>query len=280
MRFSRFALVLGLVQAWFFAATAAWGQAPRAPRLRTLVLESRRAAETGGEETAPRPLANVLEGYGVFDVRSRKRLVGADLGWAEIVILERDVSDGGEEIVADLDGFAIRGGVVIATVDALRSLEESKGYSDLLGRRELGKPSTSQLALAVAVHDQSHDITQCVTHFLHRGVDRTVELSREAEVLASSLPIPAKERRAADAGRPRPALWLLRRGAGRVVATSLDHRQGPSRDLVSTLLARAAQWGAGRPVSLPLKGTFRLACEDLGSGDTGLFPGRPAAKGF
>lgn len=276
---------LVLVLAWAFLEISSPEAARGNPESRLRVLVVRTEEAPAGERPSPgktsgSPPRGVLRDPS-FEIRIGSSLSEADLEWAEVVFLERGASTLREKQIAALAESVRQGKVLLVGSKAARALPASAVYSDLLGREKLGKRSTVPTSLAVAMLDQKHPVTQCVTHFLHRGTDQPFDLAREAEILARCLP--ASGEAVAESGeklRARPALWVVRRRHGTVIVTSLDHTEGPSRDLVSILLGRAAQWAARGRVTLPLTGEFRLAATRLGPEDAGLIPGRPPGKGF
>ena len=246
------------------------------PPLRVLVLKP---GEEGAKGAARKGVENVFARLGGFETvfGTPADVSSEQLKTADILLLEKGASALGEEQVEALSSAVQNGLVLLVDQHAVGALPDSTTYSALLGRKSLGPIEKSAVPLAVAVRDQSHPITQCVTHFQHRGPVQAVKVTPAANVLANALVLDGPE---AAQGDLLPAFWVIRQQLGTVAVTSLDHRDGPSRDLVVNLLARAAQWGARRRVDLSLPPKLHLVAPSLSAADTGLAPGRPPALGF
>ena len=134
---------------------------------------------------------------------------------------------------------ALIGAALRATEDGERAEEAEEGGAELL----------------VAIEDQSHPITQCLTPFRHRGAPPAVRLRDQVRPLASGIRAGAAEREE----RRLPLVWTRREGAGVVVGTMLDVSGGPSAGAAVTILRRAVEWCGRRAVSEKLDGPLELA---------------------
>jgi SAM-dependent methyltransferase len=289
VRLARFALalaVLVLVPSFARGETRTAGDKPAAaalPRLRV-------AAVGSLPGTAPAELASALERAGPFDVRSAdparpENLDSALVEWADVLVIASLPEEPGQALRLAVEANASAKGLVFCG-EAATAWPDSAGFGALLARSRVlaGEPSTA-VPLVVAVLDQQHAVTQCVTHFRHSGRPRFVEVAKSARVLARA--VAAGERRDAAPPAVFPALWIVDGSApaaggsrrGRIVVSTLDST-GPSADLVRALLARAAEWAGGRGVSVRLSGDFELLAEGLGPDDAKGLPESLDAKGF
>ncbi len=161
-------------------------------------------------------------------------------------------------------------------VGRVGSEDEDEGEGeDERGRRD-GKPPSAR-RVVVEVSDQSHAVTQSVAHFVHAGeVTAAMAPPSRSRVLARRAPASGDGARR-DALRP--CLWTVAHRRGRVLVSLLDHAAGPSRGLVETLVARAAQWSSYRQVTVTAREPVRFVAEELGPEDDGLFPGVPPEPG-
>ncbi len=252
-------------------------------------------------ETAPRgpskkfgALQGALAGQKGFEVRNRrwKDVRSGDVDWAECYVLgAAPDSDAPPAIVGELATRVRSGRNAVVHGNSARRWPTDPDYSALLGREMppgnsgIGKVvSSSDVPIAIAVLDQRHVLTQCVTHFIHEGSPFEFKLRRGTTVLAESLPIP-KGRPGSEPGAFDPVIWLQRHGAGRVAVCRLALDRGASRGLAAVLLQRCVQWAAAgsfeqRPVTIPLTGEVKWAASALGPADAGLIPGLPPRKGF
>jgi ubiquinone/menaquinone biosynthesis C-methylase UbiE len=113
-------------------------------------------------------------------------------------------------------------------------------------------------------------VTQCITHFRHRGAAAGMALGRGARALAAALPQPP-----AGGAPESPAVWTLELGRGRVLVTLLDPGSGPSRGPAAAILARGVEWASRREVTVRLEGALDLALECAPA--PGFFLGREIA---
>ncbi len=228
-----------------------------------------------------------------------------------------------EEFVATLSGYVSAGGHLLAVGGAASAFPELAAYSRLIGRSDQPvkwKPAARPGAVAVAVLDQTHPVTQCITHFLADGArltaTRSVALGR-GRVLAVGLEPNSLDSDAAGSSssgshpialspalRP-PALWTSPRGRGRVTVLALElaarssslarsadasHVDVGSSDesdatsLLDVIVARAVQFGnhptSMDAISVELPPRWPVAAAHLGPGDTGLVSGVAPAAGF
>jgi ubiquinone/menaquinone biosynthesis C-methylase UbiE/type 1 glutamine amidotransferase len=248
--------------------------------LRVLVVSGSTTARSEGPETdSNATLIASWRGLDRFAVRESNlfaldaRAAEAELAGAEIVVLAARIERPPDPHLEAIAAAVRRGAGLVATSGAALAAADSKAYDSLLGRqRLLAAPPPGPLVVLVV--DQSHPITQCVTHFRHRGSLAAIEPASGARVIARLLP---PEPAAGELLAELPAAWTTSTGRGRIFTTTLDHRSGPSGELVALLLARALEWTGKREVSLQLECRFSLYAESLGPADAAFLAAEHAA---
>jgi ubiquinone/menaquinone biosynthesis C-methylase UbiE len=181
---------------------------------------------------------------------------------------------------------AVRGGKALVVAGAAAgALPDSGEFSRLLGRRTRPTGTPGRGLAAIEFRDQSHPVTQCVTHLSWEEGTPPAEPVEGVVALASVTGI-----RGGDSGassllpKPRPAIWARREDRGQVVVLALRPGQGAASaaqaSALAFLTARAIQWAAGREVTVRIPRGLPLAAKLLGPGDAGLLPGLPQAEGY
>ncbi len=255
---------------------------PPSGGLKVLLVEAGKTAKDG------KGLAAQLQAAGPLQVRSASpgKLSDDDLDWARTIMITTALTEKDEAWVlkAGLGGKGL-----VLGADAIGSLPDSEGFAALTGRTSLGKGQKSSTPIAVAFPDQRGQVTQSLTHFWHEGRLRQYQLDKKkTQLLAFALRATA-EAEVADKGKPQlfPVVWTMTPGffnrgpyRSRVFICALDSQSGPSRGMVMTLLARAAEWSAQRRVTSWLKGEYILMSEKLGAGENGLLKGFPGGREY
>jgi ubiquinone/menaquinone biosynthesis C-methylase UbiE len=194
----------------------------------------------------------------------------------------------------DAIGRAVRGGKgLLAAGRAAAAAPGLESFSDLLSRRiPAERPAASGDGLVLEITDQSHPITQCVTHLLLTRASPAAESSVDDGVVARAVAWQAPPAGAGDRKPPRgsPAIWTRSAGKGRVVVIALEPaavETDPERERAAVesraldfLAARALEWAAGRQVTVRIPRGLPLLAERLGPLDAGTLPGFPATRGF
>lgn len=247
--------------------------APRRPG--TLVIETVRSG-AGKEESAGAPVSILLRRAGVLDVRSisPEDLKPELLTWADVIVLDAGGDGLTEDRVESLLAAVRDGKGLVVCGDAARALPDSRGYATLLGRTPeksgaaaVGEPKP----LVVAVLDQKHPVTQCIPHFHHRGLAGYLT-SPGTAVLASAGDPRGKSEDESPESPLRPVVWTHRHRGGAILVSALDYAGGPSRGLGALVVARACQWVAREPITLPVRGEYRLLSETA-AGEEAAIPG-------
>lgn len=191
-----------------------------------------------------------------------------------IVLKDIELSDEQQQVMID----RVRRGTSLFVLSARSSLGRGEEWFSLLGGVAVKKSGRELRDLAVAVLNQRHPVTQCVTHFEHRGSPRSWTFGPRTEVLASAV---AARSAGADVAIS-PVIWVTDHGRARVFVCLLSPETGESSGLLATLLERAVQWGLGERVTIPLdaKSQVKWVAESLGSGDVGLVRQRSPEPGF
>ncbi len=255
---------------------------PPSGGLKVLLVEAGKTAKDG------KGLAAQLQAAGPLQVRSASpgKLSDDDLDWARTIMITTALTEKDEAWVlkAGLGGKGL-----VLGADAIGSLPDSEGFAALTGRTSLGKAQKSSTPIAVAFPDQRGQVTQSLTHFWHEGRLRQYQLDKKkTQLLAFALRATA-EAEVADKGKPQlfPVVWTMTPGffnrgpyRSRVFICSLDSQSGPSRGMVMTLLARAAELSAQRRVTSWLNGEYILMMEKLGAGVNGLLNGFPGGREY
>lgn len=255
---------------------------PAAGDLKVLLVESETATKGG------KGLAQQLGAAGPLEVRliSPGKLSDDDLDWAQTITVTAKLTEKDEAWI--LRTGRSGKGLVLCT-DAIGSLPGSKDFAALTGRVSLGAPQKKSTPIAVAFPDQRGEVTQSLTHFWHEGPLREYEPDKKkARLLAYALRA-TPQAEVADKGKPQrfPVIWTMspsffNRGPyrSRIFICALDSQSGPSRGMVTTLLARAAEWTAQRRVTSWLKGEYTLMSEKLGAGENGILKGFAGGKEY
>lgn len=255
---------------------------PATSGLKVLLVESEAAAKDG------KGLAQQLGAAGPLQVRSVKpgKLSDDDLEWAQVITVTAELTEKDEAWILKA-GRSGKGLVLCA--DAIGSLPDSGNFATLTGRVSLGPQQQKNTPIAVAFPDQRGEVTQSLTHFWHEDRLREYKLDKKkTQLLAYALRATAQAE-VADKGKPRhfPVVWTMSSGffnrgpyRSRVFICTLDPLSGPSRGMVMTLLARAAEWTAHRRVTSWLKGEYTLMSEKLGAGENGLLKGLAGGREY
>ncbi len=234
------------------------------------------------------------------DVQAIARSIGARLLPEEAlleegghVVLLTGASTGtlsrfGEAQVEALAAAVREKGIRLVVVgDAAAALPDSKAFSALLGRKS--PPPASGTAppgqgLPLAVIDQEHPITQCLTHWVLRGGCPTAEGDPSTTALIVKGPArPPGGGAGPPPTGPRPVLWLRREGAGRVVVLAVEPspmRDGREDGLLSALIARSVEFTAGRDIRVRLPDQLPLLAPALDGRGTEDLLGLPPLEGF
>ena len=255
---------------------------PATDGLKVLLVEDQDSAKGG------KKLAGQLQEAGPFQVRSVSpgKLSEDDLDWARSILITAALTKKDEAWV--LRAGRIGKGLVLGA-RAIGSLPASEGFAALTGRTGLGKAQEKSTPMAVAFPDQRGQVTQSLTHFWHEGRLQEFQLDKKKTQLLAFALRATPEAELADKGKPQlfPVVWTMSPGffnrgpyRSRVFICALDGLSGPSRGMVMTLLARAAEWSALRRVTSWLKGEYILMSEKLGAGENGLLKGYPGGREY
>ena len=233
-------------------------------------------------------LAKQLQAAGPLQVRagSPGKLSEDDIDWARTIMITAALTKKDEAWVL---GAGRSGKGLVLGAGAIGSLPDSEGFSALTGRTALGKPQEKSTPMAVAFPDQRGQVTQSLTHFWHEGRLQEYQLDKKKTQLLAFALRATVGAEVADKGKPQlfPVVWTMSPGffhrgpsRARVFICALDALAGPSKGMVMTLLARAAEWSAQRRVTSWLKGEYILMSEKLGAGENGLLKGFPGGREY
>ena len=203
------------------------------------------------------------------------------------------IGNWGQETFVAIEEAVQRGMGLVVTGRAASAAAGAEGYSRLLSR---GKPPEAPVrppeGIVLEVTNQSHPVTQCVTHLVLSRGSPTAECSREDGVIGRSVAgekAPAGDR---DPKPPRglPAVWTRSAGRGRVAVIAIDLDGGKTDPAARAaeaesraldfLTARAVQWVAGREITIRIPTGLPLLSARLGPLEAGTLPGFPPARGF
>ncbi|MEM7235245.1 MAG: methyltransferase domain-containing protein [Planctomycetota bacterium] len=221
------------------------------------------------------PLKAAFEKRKLFSVKDATTATPKDWKNADAIFVDvtRDESLP-DEMIQKLVDAANAGSIVVVMGDSASLRSDSGMYGRLLARKSL-QNAKAPTELVVLVDDQSHPVTQSVTHFVHRGAPRVYELTRAARVLAR-VAFPSLKR----PNPPQPAMWFAATGAGLVSVSTLSVREGPSRDLVVALNERVVEWLVRRRVTRKLDGEYLLAATHFVENPSINVPGSTQKKDY
>lgn len=276
------ALLLAPLLAAFIAA-----EEPLSRPVRFLLLDGDRKVDPGTRDALSAlfresPLVETL----------RETLSPESLERAQAIFARSPKTSGGGPLAEAALLSAVRKGkglVVSLSPATLAAHSVEKEVSILLGiarptpdsRLERGRDRDSHRSaetvheLVVRVGDQSHEVTQCVTHFRQRGALPQIALEPRARILARAAVLAPEE-----GPHSTPVLWVVPFGSGRVVVSLLDPESGPAAPLVRALLLRALRYSARAPILTHLPDSLPVAAAELGPEEIGAAPGWPAERGF
>ncbi len=216
------------------------------------------------------------------------------------------------------EALAARGTPLVVVGRAARAAADDPAYSRRIGRVGIRRPAPPG-ALAVAVVDQRHPVTQCVPHLLLPEARVAVEAGGAVRVVARAISASPLDRGAASEAPVRaamvPAMWTVRTARvavgviaielPRVASTERARADEPkesiesepavpseradlsrrdaaaaTRALVAALTARFLELVCERYPTAHLPADLPLAAWRLGPNDVGILPGVPAARGF
>jgi SAM-dependent methyltransferase len=206
---------------------------------------------------------------------------------AEAIVLLKDSADAlekGGDALAGKIAEAVRAGAGLVVAGRAAAFAGSESWGKLLARRDDSPPPGAVGPAddaALEVLDQSHPITQCVTHLRIEG-RIWARAGRGTSVLASWRRV---------RGEAEPVLWTRTERSGRIAVLAFEpeapgagtERSSASareRTAVSFLIARAIEWCAQRAVAVQVPAEMPLAAERLAPSDAGSLPGLAAAEGF
>ena len=225
------------------------------------------------------------------------------LGSTDVLVLDSTsaphLNETAAELIPILDR-AVRSGLSLVILEeAAAALPANEAYADLIGRQRIGPTanlgnSPTSASVSLAIVDQKHPVTQCITHlFLNArptavGRRNEIALAKIFELDSSKFPSGL------------PTLWVRRHGRGVVLAcalklsnqkptttaTSSEKTRDPlarSAKVTQILVARALQWSARRHVTVQLPRDMPLAASRLDALRTSLAfgnAGTPQQSGF
>lgn len=173
-----------------------------------------------------------------------------------------------------------RAGVnVLVLGNAAAWATQSRRVSELLGRQHgvtvAQQPDDS---VALAIVNQSHPLTQCLTHLVLDETRPTAVGEIDTGVLGVSV-----DRSKLQEPRLTPALWSQTAKGAHMIVFAVEHvtnKPSPLERLVEILAARTIQWSAETPITVELPAQLPLAASRLGPKDRGIVPGLPPLEGF
>jgi predicted methyltransferase len=253
--------------------------------LRLAVAEAASGKPTGKRPSLERAI-RVLSSQGT---RILSETTSGDNADADVLLLSDDCApeiDGWstERIRTVAEGI-LRGGRGLVVVGrAASALAESAEYSALLGRKTAAdmeeEPGESE-GLRLAIVDQRHPITACLTHTLLDGTRFTATGMEAVDALGVTLV--TRRGREAGLGKPVSVAWTRRHGRGRVVVLAVSPLREPDVNvtrLLDALTARAMLHAAGHRVSVPLPADLPLASERVEASEAGVLEGFPVLEGY
>ena len=225
-----------------------------------------------GSGAAPGALERALRETGAALDDASSRRIGDDNARGRVVVLA-GAPEIEEDFIEALGRAIERGAGLVALGKAAALLPDSARAGELLGRkRVIANAPAGDTVLEVV--NQSHPITQCVTHL--RLPRARVRASAGAGAAELGRALPVQEGRAErDA-----VLWTGFRGQGRIAVLALVGGDAAGEEATAFLAGRMAQWAAGKEVTLRIPGKLPLAALHLGPADAGSIPALKAEPGF
>jgi len=239
----------------------------KAPDFRIqLVRGTRRATSPGALESALREAGAALD-----DASSGR--IGDDFARGRVVVLAGAPPEIKEDFIEVLGRAIEQGAGLVALGEAAALLPDSARTGDLFGRkRVLADAPAGDTVLEVV--NQSHPITQCVTHLRLPRARVRAAAGAGATELGRARPV-----REEPAGRD-AVLWTGFRGKGRIAVLALEGGDAAGEEAIAFLAARMAQWAAGKEVTFRIPAKLPLAALQLGPADAGSLRGLAAEPGF
>ncbi len=189
----------------------------------------------------------------------------------------------GERGVQRLAEAVARGSGLVVLGASTATLSLSGAYDKLLLRSPKPRDAAPALELksaAILVRDQSHSITQCVSHLLFEKVRKTHALPGQLP----GTPLAYAVDSASPPGDPSPVLWTHQTESSRVLVLTLEPRpeSGALRERAALcmLVARSIEWAGGRQVTIRIPPDMPLLAEQIPLAQESRFAAFPESVGY